>query len=589
MAPTQSITIYDLDGSTYLENSGVVTVDADFSISGGGNFTGGFVEYSIEGATASESLGLRTDASPSDQNGVISLVDTTVYRGTGSDHQVIGSISATDNGMDGQPLRINFSNAFENGDFDNGSAGQTIITGWTTQVNEGITSLVHLDGVYQIAGQPTPVDTTYPANNNNGDQSTPLPGEAFTQHAFLADIGSQDYAIRLDTGDASISQGYGVIRGPYVYSDGTVALQEGDTVSFDWRALSGGDAYDAYGYIIDVNTGETITILDDTGESWGTSTDWATETITIGPSQEGTYRFVFVAGSFDATGGQYLGGELMIDAVSVTQANPPDAITEDDINQIIDRLTYTNTADDFADLTRTLNILAQDGTANSGTADSTIVIVPINDAPMFVAGPDQAVDEDSGYQIIAGWATQIDSIEQAQSLIFNLSNNNNELFSIQPTVTENGTLFYKPADDAHGTATVTVLLSDDGGTANGGVDTSAPQTFTITVNPVDAPPLILPDYTPPAQLPPVIIAPPATGAPQGDPEPQPIHEPEPQQPLQPVEGPAVPVPVQLPEAPPIFSPAPPAGFADGAPLSGIPQIVLTGMPIVADGLFGPPR
>jgi hypothetical protein len=29
---------------------------------------------------------------------------------------------------------------------------------------------------------------------------------------------------------------------------------------------------------------------------------------------------------------------------------------------------------------------------------------------------------------------------------------------------------------------VTVTLRDDGGTANGGVNTSAPQTFTITLN-----------------------------------------------------------------------------------------------------------
>src|SRR3989442_2958614 len=41
---------------------------------------------------------------------------------------------------------------------------------------------------------------------------------------------------------------------------------------------------------------------------------------------------------------------------------------------------------------------------------------------------------------------------------------------------------------ANGSATVTVTLSDNGGTANGGVDTSASQTFTITVTPVnDAP------------------------------------------------------------------------------------------------------
>ena len=57
-----------------------------------------------------------------------------------------------------------------------------------------------------------------------------------------------------------------------------------------------------------------------------------------------------------------------------------------------------------------------------------------------------------------------------------------------PAVSPTGTLTYTTAPNANGSATVSVVLKDNGGTANGGVDTSAPQTFTITVNPVnDAP------------------------------------------------------------------------------------------------------
>ena len=51
-----------------------------------------------------------------------------------------------------------------------------------------------------------------------------------------------------------------------------------------------------------------------------------------------------------------------------------------------------------------------------------------------------------------------------------------------------GNLTYTPAANANGLATVTVILKDDGGTANGGSDTFTTQTFTITVNSVnDAP------------------------------------------------------------------------------------------------------
>src|SRR5205814_1918085 len=61
-------------------------------------------------------------------------------------------------------------------------------------------------------------------------------------------------------------------------------------------------------------------------------------------------------------------------------------------------------------------------------------------------------------------------------------------FSAQPAVAPNGTLTFTPAANANGTATVTVRIHDDGGTASGGIDTSAAQTFTITVTAVnDAP------------------------------------------------------------------------------------------------------
>src|SRR6185437_15100508 len=42
--------------------------------------------------------------------------------------------------------------------------------------------------------------------------------------------------------------------------------------------------------------------------------------------------------------------------------------------------------------------------------------------------------------------------------------------------------------NANGAATVTVTAKDDGGTANGGNDTSPPRTFTITIQPVNDPP-----------------------------------------------------------------------------------------------------
>jgi VCBS repeat-containing protein len=119
---------------------------------------------------------------------------------------------------------------------------------------------------------------------------------------------------------------------------------------------------------------------------------------------------------------------------------------------------------------------------------------PVNDAPGFTAGASQTVAEDSGPHRIPGWATGISAgpaDESDQRLTFQVTNNTNtELFATQPSVAANGTLRYALAADKNGSADVTVRLEDNGGTANGGADTSAEQTFTINVSAVNDAPIV---------------------------------------------------------------------------------------------------
>src|SRR5439155_1228411 len=102
------------------------------------------------------------------------------------------------------------------------------------------------------------------------------------------------------------------------------------------------------------------------------------------------------------------------------------------------------------------------------------------------------VNEDSGSQFVSPWATGISagpSDESNQTLTFLVTNNTNpSLFSTAPSISSSGALSFTPAANANGSATITIVLKDSGGTANGGVDTSPSQTFTIAVNAVnDAP------------------------------------------------------------------------------------------------------
>ena len=127
---------------------------------------------------------------------------------------------------------------------------------------------------------------------------------------------------------------------------------------------------------------------------------------------------------------------------------------------------------------------ANDGHGGTATATVSVNVIAVNDAPSFVKGSNVTVARSAGPQAINGWAAAISrgpADESSQQLNFIVGNDNHALFSVQPNVTAAGALTFTPlATATPGTATVTVWLQDDGGTANGGVDTSAAQTFTIT-------------------------------------------------------------------------------------------------------------
>jgi hypothetical protein len=142
-------------------------------------------------------------------------------------------------------------------------------------------------------------------------------------------------------------------------------------------------------------------------------------------------------------------------------------------------------------------ILRDDGgTANGGRDASvpqtfTITVTNINDPPTFVKGADQTVLEDAGMITRQGWALDVTRgapDESDQTLTFTVSVDNPGLFASVPAISADGTLRFESAPNVHGTATVTVALQDDGGTANGGVDRTTEQSFIVTVTSVnDAP------------------------------------------------------------------------------------------------------
>jgi len=207
--------------------------------------------------------------------------------------------------------------SFKNGDFSGGDivdSGATATTdGWTVYK-----SAVRLNGLDNIAGKPTPADPTIPANSS-GDNTPPI-NFTFTAE-FSTDL-PPGYAApkrSLQLASSGVSVGYGVIHGPYAVGNDSVNLEVGDRVDFWWRAAGSADAYDIYAYLLNVDTGATINLINDTGAASETTTAWAQEMRTIGAGQAGDYKFIFVSGSFDFTGGTVLGASLFITGINVTK------------------------------------------------------------------------------------------------------------------------------------------------------------------------------------------------------------------------------------------------------------------------------
>ncbi|WP_406700929.1 Ig-like domain-containing protein [Singulisphaera sp. Ch08] len=153
-------------------------------------------------------------------------------------------------------------------------------------------------------------------------------------------------------------------------------------------------------------------------------------------------------------------------------------------------LSYTPVANASGTAIITVTVTDDGGTADGGhsvtTRTFTVVVNAVNDAPSFTGGSDQTVYAGSGPQTVLGWATNLRTgplDEAGQRLDFLVTNDNPGLFAVAPSIAPDGGLTFTPGNDVSGTATVTVRIHDDGGTASGGVDTSAVLTFTVTVVP----------------------------------------------------------------------------------------------------------
>jgi hypothetical protein len=184
------------------------------------------------------------------------------------------------------------------------------------------------------------------------------------------------------------------------------------------------------------------------------------------------------------------------------------------VNAALNGLTYRPWPDSNTDLTNQVNspqrIMMEYRTISVGNTPLqfskppmpkliAVNVTPVNDAPNFVAGANQTVTAGSGVREINGWATGFTPIAVSQSSGYPydretsqillgyevVSNDRPDLFDGNITIDPTGKLTFKTVGTlaTAGVATIGVRVRDNGGTANGGIDTSAVKYFTITVNP----------------------------------------------------------------------------------------------------------
>jgi hypothetical protein len=189
-------------------------------------------------------------------------------------------------------------------------------------------------------------------------------------------------------------------------------------------------------------------------------------------------------------------GSLVVTTTSSNQALVPNSgITLAGAGGANRTIQLMPSADQNGTTTITLTVTDANGAMAQGVFD--LAVNPANDAPTFAKGAGQIIDEDAGARTVNNWATNISAgppDEAGQTLAFSLSiagTTGGLTFSSAPAISAaTGALSYTSAPDSNGTATISVTLSDNGSNAPPQQNTSAAQTFTITVNPVNDAPTI---------------------------------------------------------------------------------------------------
>ena len=338
------------DDLYYLDGDGSVAFDPLGTVVSDENFNGGFLE--IEFTNNGEASDNLTLIAGDGSAGTITISgDVITY--VDEEHGAIEIGEIASNGQAGGGLKIDFyedasipgTSNLLNGDFSDG------LNNWSAYLDR-----VDFGSTFNVNGVaiPTISDLEMAAVTYDEGSGNPNPSVLENDNVSLTGgysmtptvIVNGEGRLELGTGEFEVDTGYGIVHGPAVVSDAFAATQ-GDILKLDYRAVAGGDDFHVAGYLIDSNDQITLAI-NETGKDEG-------GTISIEVPSSDDYRFVFVTGSFDRSGGQWIGASMTIDNI---RAENPFNISNDVVQTVLRSINYSSSSDNQAsvkDLLVTLN------------------------------------------------------------------------------------------------------------------------------------------------------------------------------------------------------------------------------------------
>lgn len=437
---------------SYTMGDAATSIGSGLTIANGTAYDGNYIEFAIASSATSDILSLASVSVPDTSTATASIVGSVAYWGNGTTATQIGTVDLVNNGTAGRPLRINLAESFTNSGFELNDS-----TNWTfmnSRIDLGVTVI---NGFTSNDGQNDYSTTT--ANPQNDNRAPTVLG------TYLASTSSEEksqgtYSLKLTSFGMTTGAACDVVHGPAAYSS-TFDLTAGDQLFFDWSAVGGADAWDAYGYLLNTVSGAQIELLDQNGPRTP-RTQWATQTATI--STTGSYSFVFVNGTFDETCGRAAGGTLYIDNIRIIGQRVTDAMVQQIARLVQYRSSNTTT---LATGTKTVTLTAvpfdsTNATPLSGSTTITLNITGV--APQAINFPPP-----SGANV----GSVFDSNATADSgLTVSLSSSTTNVCTVSG-------LSITPV----AAGSCTIVASQAGGTFNGvayGPATSVTRIFTVT-------------------------------------------------------------------------------------------------------------